>query len=249
MEIITNYQFIKTRQRLGSILSFIGIAVLVGGFLLTLNNTNQSYQTLALISLPLGFAISQGGLYFANRFVRTPNTSDAIDQGFDRIGKKAGRGVRLYHYVLPTPHVILSPSGVIVIIPRFQGGTITADGYEWKQKLGFFQRLFGQQTLPNPAVEAESRIKQIAGWISNNVPELAETELPIAAIIVITRKEPDNLDLAKSTIPAVHYTKLKGLWKQSQQATDQMSEETYDQLQAAFDAEAEKKGLLESDDE
>lgn len=248
MEIITNHSFINGRRRIGSTLSFVGIAVLVGGFLLTLNNTNPTYQTLALVSLPLGFLISQGGIYFANRFVRPPTIADAIDQGFDRVGQKAGSGVTLYHYIMPVPHLILAPSGIIVIVPRFQGGKITADGYEWKQKLGFFQRLFGQQTLTNPAVEAETRIKQIAKWISHNVPELAEKELPIGAVIVMTRKDIEELDLTNSTIPAMHYTKLKGFWKQRQQDPEKMPTDQYDMLKAAFDAEAEAKGAIESDE-
>ncbi|MEM7799630.1 MAG: nuclease-related domain-containing protein [Chloroflexota bacterium] len=241
MKIIKNYSFMSGRRTLGTGLSFAGIAVLLAGFFFTFNETSGALRIFSLFSLPLGFIISQGGLYFANRYVRQPVIADAIDMGFDRIGN-AGKGVRLYHYVLPVPHLILGPSGVIVIVPRFQGGDITADGYEWKQKLGLFNRIFGQQALPNPAVEAETRLKQLAKWISHNVPDLAETELPIGAIIVFTTKDSGTLDVRKSAIPAMHYTKLKGFWKQRQK-DERLDQETYVMLQTAFDAEAEKKGI------
>lgn len=241
MKIIKNYKFINNRRNLGTALSFLGVVVLVIGFFLTLNDSNTNLSVFALVSLPLGFAISQVGLYFANRFTRQPTVADAIDLGFDRIGK-AGSGVRLYHYVMPIPHLILAPSGVIIVVPRFQGGNITADGYEWKQNVSIFQRIFGQQALPNPSIEAESRIKQLAKWISHNVPDLAETELPLGAIIVFTSKEQSTLDLKNSAIPAMHYTKLKGFWKQRQKDT-QLEESTYNALLEAFDAEAEKKGI------
>jgi len=145
---------------------------------------------------------------------------------------------RLYHYVLPVPHVILSRAGIITIVSKYQSGNITADGYDWKQtNVGIMRRLFGQENLGNPSLEAEYQLKQVAKFIGNHVPELAEKELPIAALIVFTNENSGELDLRKSTVPAMYYTKLKGFLKQRSQEQN-LSEEEYQLLRQAFDTAA-----------
>ena len=241
MTIIRNHNYIETRRKVGTGASFVGLGILIGGMILTfLNGNDPRYITISLFCLPLGWLFSQVGLYFANRFVRTPRLDQQIDEG---LGK--AKGARLYHYVFPVPHVILSRAGIITIVSKYQSGDITVDGYNWKQtNIGIFRRMFGQENLGNPSLEAEYQLKQVAKFISQNVPELAEQELPIGAVIVFTTKDGGNLDLHKSDIPALHYTKLKGFWKQRSQE-ENLSPETYDLLLKAFEAEADRLGAEE----
>lgn len=238
MKTLINYNYIASRKRLGQIFSFLGIGVLLGGFILTFTAEEGSQLSyLSLFSLPIGWILSQVGLYFANRLIKQPVVHEAIDEGLRKLGK-FGRDSHMYHYVFPVNHMVLTPNGIIALIAKYQSGTITADDLDWKQKIGIFQRFFGQQTLGNPAAEAENSVKLIAKWISHNVPELAEQELPIGAVIVFTANDVE-LDVKKSAIPAVHHTKLKGFWKQRQTDTP-MEQEQFDMLLKAFDAEAEK---------
>ena len=243
MKILTNYNYIASRKRLGQIFSFLGIGVLLGGFILTFTAEEGSQLSyLSLFSLPIGWILSQVGLYFANRLIKKPVVHEAIDEGLRKVGKY-GKDSHLYHYVFPIDHLVLTPNGVMALIAKYQGGKISAEGMQWKQKIGLFQRFFGQQTLGNPAAEAENAVKQIAKWISHNVPELAEQELPIGAVIVFTANDAE-LDVTSSDIPAVHHTKLKGFWKQRQQDTP-MKPGQFEQLLAGFEAEAEKAGASE----
>lgn len=242
--ILRNDKLINNRRRLGITVSFIGMAVLIGGFILTLvNQDDATFSTIAFISLPLGWILSQVGLYFANRFVRSPRPDQRIDEGLSKLGK-AGRDLRVYHHLLGVPHVILSRSGVLAVIAKYQSGDISADGGKWKQSgVGFFRRFFGQESLGNPTFEAENAIKKLAGFISREVPELAESELPLGAIIVFTLKGGGQLDLRQSVFPAMHYTKLNGFWKQRLQ-DEPLDDGVYEQLQEAFDRVAtEKTGL------
>ncbi|MEM8860702.1 MAG: nuclease-related domain-containing protein [Chloroflexota bacterium] len=247
MRIVTNEKYVASRKRLGSIFSFLGIGVLLGGFILTFTAEEGSQLSyLSLFSLPIGWVLSQVGLFFANRLIKKPVIHEAIDEGLRKVGKY-GEDSHLYHYVFPVNHMVLTPYGIIALIAKHQSGKVTADGVSWKQKIGFFQRFFGQQTLGNPALEAENAVKQIAKWISHNVPDLAETELPIGAAIVFTANDVE-LDVHGSDIPAVHHTKLKGFWKQRQQDTP-MDDGAYNMLLEAFDGEADGKGALDLDDE
>ncbi len=243
MEIIRNEQYIATRARIGTITSFLGLGVLIGGMVLTFFNNNPQYITIALLCLPLGWLFSQIGLYFANRFVRSPRPDERIDEGLGNV-----KGGRLYHYVLPVPHVILSRAGIITIVSKYQSGDITVDGYNWKQtNIGFTRRMFGQENLGNPSIEAEYQLKQVAKFIGSHVPELAEQELPIGAVIVFTTKDGGTLDLKGSDVPALHYTKLKGFWKQRQQEKN-LDEATYQLLRDAFD-EAAGDAIYNDDEE
>lgn len=96
-------------------------------------------------------------------------------------------------------------------------------------------RFFGQQGLGNPTREAESQIKALAKFISNQAPGVEE--LPIGAIIVFTSKGLKTLDLKDSTIPAMHYTKLRGYLKH-QGSGPALPAGDYEALRRAFDEAA-----------
>lgn len=215
--------------------SAIGILVLLAGMIVTIAVDPATYNSaLTLLSLPVGFIVSQIGLYFANRYVRSPRPDERLDEVLDKVAKNS----RIYHYVIPSvPHVILTPAGPIVLVAKFQAGNITADGYKWTQKGLGFSRFFGQQGLGNPSTEAEYRVKQLAKFISRNAPTVAEKEIPMSAIIVFTTKDGGELDLKNSTIPALHYTKLRGFWKQRNR-DEPLPKEDFEALAEAFDAAA-----------
>ena len=217
---------------------------MLAGFVLTFTaEEGSTLSYLSLFSLPLGWILSQVGLYFDNRLIKQPVVHEAIDEGLRKLGK-FGHDSHMFHYIFPINHVVLTPNGIMALVPKYQTGQITADDVTWKQKIGIFQRFFGQQTLGNPALEAENGVKQIAKWISHNAPELAEQELPIGAVIVFTANDVE-LDVKASAIPAVHHTKLKGFWKQRQTDTP-MDPEHFELLLKAFNAEAEKVAASES---
>jgi hypothetical protein len=242
MTIIRNEQHIRVRRFIAYIFSFAGMGVLLTGMfgLWFLEPTTALSIWLPILALPLGYGLAQVGLYFSNRYVREPRPDERLDEGLEGVAK----GSRLYHFVISAPHVLLTPAGLIALVPKFQTGDITVVGSTWKQtNIGFMRRMFGQETLGNPTAEAEYRVKQIAQFISQNVPELREEPLPIGAIIVFTAKDRGQLTLHQSDIPAMHYTKLKGFWKQ-RQGDQPLPPATYQALQAALDKAAVEKEAL-----
>lgn len=234
MKIIRNEKFVKTRRQIGIVLSVAGILTLLAGMILTLVSDPATYAVYTWLTLPVGFLLSQVGLYFSHRYVRKPRPDERLDEGLAKVAKDG----RLYHYVLPAPHVLLSYAGPIVLVPKYQSGNITVQGDKWTQKGLGLRRFFGQENIGNPTAEAEYQVKQLAKFISQNAPTLADKELPIAAIIVFTVKDGGTLDLAKSALPALHYSKLKGFWKQRRQDKP-LPAADYAALQAAFDAAAQ----------
>ena len=128
------------------------------------------------------------------------------------------------------------PTGVIVINAKYQIGKISVDGDKWKQSGIGLRKYFGQEGLGNPTKECERLISSMANYIRKNAPQVAE--LPMAPMIVFTTKEIANLDVANSSIPAMHYSKVKGYLRQQKSKLEPMPAEDYAALRAAFDLKA-----------
>ena len=99
-------------RRIGMFIGFGGMGVLVIGFILGLIRPADEillYQGGALL---LGLPMSQAGLFLINKYGRKPRPDRLLDQAFG----KAGRSGRIYHYVLPVPHVLLSEFGIYIFI-------------------------------------------------------------------------------------------------------------------------------------
>ncbi|HSG15901.1 MAG TPA: nuclease-related domain-containing protein, partial [Anaerolineae bacterium] len=157
------------------------------------------------------------------------------DEVLDNAVKSVTRDGIMYHYVLPAPHVLLTPAGPIVFALKYQTGVISADGDKWSQKGLGFRRFFGQEGLGNPTKDAESMVKSLAGYISKQAPEIEEVN--IGAMIVFTSKNRDELDVKGSRIPAMHSSKVKGFLKQKGKG-EPLPEAEFEALRAAFDEAA-----------
>lgn len=224
----------KRIQRLAKIsqyVSFLGMGVLLLGLVIIFWG-NENALLLQLIALGLGWAISQLGIYLGHRYSRTPRPDQVLDDAFKHVSKEG----RLYHYLLPAPHVLLLPTGVIVIHAKYQGGEISADGDNWKQKGVGMRKFFGQEGLGNPSKEVDRLISAMANYIRKNAPELEEVAM--APIIVFTTKNIKDLDVKNSNFPAMHYSKVKGFLRQKINSQPAMPEEEYQALRAAFDKKA-----------
>lgn len=230
MIIIRDDKKIARYRTVGQVASFAGMAALIGGMVLIFVGDPQTVFYWQLAALLVGWMLSQVGIYFAQRYVRRPRPDQVLDEALEKVGKDG----RLYHYILPAPHVLLLPSGIIVIVAKYQGGKISVQDDKWRQTGMGLRRFFGQEGLGNPTREAENSIAAIAHFLQKNAPQVEE--VPIGALIVFTTKGITNLDLKGSTIPAMHYTKVKGFLKQQSRA--KLPSAHYEAIRAAFDQKA-----------
>ncbi len=239
MIILRDEQRIQRLRKIGQYVSFLGMGILLAGLAIIFwgNENAVLYQ---LIALAAGWAISQIGIYLGHRYGRNPRSDEVLDE----VLKHVARDGRIYHYLLPAPHVLLVPSGVIILHAKYQSGEISVDGDKWKQKGAGLRKYFGQEGLGNPSKEAERLVSAMANYIRKNAPEIEE--VPMAPLIVFTTKNIKNLDLKKSNIPAMHYTKLKGFLRQQKNALPPMPAAEYEALRAAFDKKAVH--LIEEED-
>lgn len=235
MVILRDDEKISKLKRRSRTVSLIGLLVLAGGFIiLFLPSQNElSLIPLQLLALFIGFLISQYGIYLANRFARTPRPDEVLDDAFKSVVKDG----RMYHYLLPADHVLLTKYGIIVIVPKYQGGHISAEGDTWHQTgISLRGRIFGQERLGNPSKDADRTVAALMKYISRNAPEVEE--INVAPMIVFTGKNVESLDTDKSNIPALHYSKVKGFLRQKG-TDDLMTQEDYVAIRNAFDKTAE----------
>ncbi len=231
MIVIRDDARIARYRKISQYTSFLGLGILVGGLVLGFVDPER-YFFLQVLALPIGWLLSQVGLYLAHRYLRRPRPDEVLDE---ELGKVARRG-RMYHYVLPAPHVLLMPAGPIVFITKYQAGDISVEDDKWKQQgVSFLRKLFSQESLGNPTRDAENEVKALASFISKNAPEVEE--VPIGAIIVFTSKNKAQLDLEGSSFPAMHATRLRGYFRQKSHR-EPLPEEDYKALREAFDRKA-----------
>ena len=147
MRIITNENLIKRNARIGQIASVAGLATLGGGIFISFRNPDQ--VGLYLGALVVGFALSQLGIYFGNRYARPPRADQALNQALKGMDKR----YILYHYRSPTSHLLIGPAGIWAIFPYYQRGTITYEKGRWRQKGSFglwYLKVFAQEGLGRP---------------------------------------------------------------------------------------------------
>lgn len=218
-------------KRISQITSFVGMGALLAGLFLVFIPNTANLFFYQLVALFVGWMLSQIGIYLGHRYLREPRPDEVLDE----VLQKIARNGRIYHYLLPATHVLLLPTGIIVFVTKYQGGNISVDGDKWKQGGMGLRRFFGQERLGDPTREAALSIEAIASYLNKNAPSVEE--VPIGALIVFTNKGNKNLDLKKSTMPAMHYTKVKGYLRQ-QKTEPPMSNADFAAIQAAFDMKA-----------
>lgn len=215
----------------------LGLVSLVGGMVLLFVLESAQvvfYQTLALLA---GWMLAQIGTYLAHRYVRSPRPDESLDKAVKPV---AGNG-RMYHFVLPAPHVLLTPSGPIVFNLKFQNGEISYRDGKWKQRGIGMRRFFGQEGLGKPQEETESMVTALAAYIHKQDPDIQE--IPIGAMIVFTTEKIKSLEVIDSEIPAMQASKVRKFLRKEGLGKP-LPPETYQALQTIFDRTATEKGIL-----
>ncbi len=228
MVILRDDDRVARMAKIGQYISFVSIAILLGGLaLIFLGDENAVLWQ--LLALTIGWSLSQVGLYLQHRYVREPRADKVLDEAL----KHVARDGRIYHYALPAAHVLLLPTGVVILHAKYQKGEIYANGDQWTQKGVGLRKYFGQEGLGNPTKEAERLLNSMANYIRKNAPEIEEVAM--APIIVFTSNDIESLDVKESRIPAMHASKLKGFLRQQKDKLPPMPPEEYEALRAAFD--------------
>jgi hypothetical protein len=204
MKVFTNDRLIKRNGRLGQVATISGLLVLVGGMFVSFRYPN--FAGYAWVALLLGFALSQLGLYFGNRWGRRPRPDELIDQGLKGLNDQYS----IYHYMTPVSHLLVGPSGLWVILPYYQVGTIVYEKGRWKQKGGGFMqrylRAFAQEGVGRPDIEAPNEVQSITKFLNKRLPDRDYPEVTPALVFT---NDKVNLEVENAPILTLPLKKLK----------------------------------------
>ena len=209
MKIIKNEKLIQRNGKIGNWVSLGALLVLGGGMYISF--TKPELFNYSLVCLVVGFMMTQVGMYMGNRWGRSPRRDEKIDAGLKGMHSEFS----IYHYSSPASHLLVGPAGVWVILPYQQSGTVYFDKNRWKIKGGGFMhsymRIFGQEGIGRPDVEAEGEVSALKKFFVKNLDENAVPE--IKPILVFTNDQVE-LEEGESPIPAIKLKQLKGFMRE-----------------------------------
>jgi hypothetical protein len=203
MEIITNERLVRRNARVGQITSLVGLLVLAGGMYISF--TQPQLFGLSLAALLVGFALSQIGIYFGNRWSRRPRPDEALNQALKGLDDR----YHLYHYKTPASHLLVGPAGVWVLLPRHQKGTITYDEEKgrWRQRGGnLYLKIFAQEGLGRPDLEIGGELSATHNYLSRLMPD---DEVPEVRAALVFTNESTNVEADSASSPTLPVKKLK----------------------------------------
>ncbi len=234
MNIATNDKLVKRNRRIAQIASITGLVVLIGGMIISFQR--QDLINISFASLIAGFVLSQIGIYFTNRWGRSPRPDELLNQALKGLDSKYA----LYHYLTPVSHVLVGPAGLWILMARHQKGTVSVYKGRWRHSGGGFiqayLKLFGQENLGRPDLEMQNEIDNLQKYLGKKIPE--GFYLPdIRAALVFTNDQV-NIQIGEDETPpapTLPLSKLKEFIRKTAK-TNPLSMAKVDQVQQIMNA-------------
>jgi hypothetical protein len=205
MKTVSNTKLIRRNAKIGQYTSTGALVILGIGLYISFKYPDKFAYSLG--ALLLGFFLSQVGMYFSNRWGRSPRPDQIIDKSL----KGLGREYTIYHYVTPVSHLLVGPAGIWTIMPHYQSGTVVYDKKRWRAKGGGFVqaylRLFGQENIGRPDLESEAEIDSVKRYLKRVLPEGAE--IPEVRVALLFAHPKVELKVEEAPLPALTPKDLK----------------------------------------
>jgi hypothetical protein len=180
MNINRNDPLIKRNARIGQLTMFVALVVLAGGMFVSFQYPEQANWS--FLALLVGFVLAQVGIYYSNRYSRKPRPDELIDQALKGMDKKYA----LYHFLTPATHLLVGPSGLWVLLPYYQRGTITFSKGRWRQQGGGlmyqYLKLFAQEGLGRPDMDVANQTNALRSLLQKRLPEESLPEIQAALV-------------------------------------------------------------------
>jgi hypothetical protein len=209
MKIIKNEKLIKRNGRIGQWTSLGALGVLGIGMYLSFQRPDLFvYSIGALIA---GFTMTQVGMYFSNRWGRSPRPDEQLDAAL----KGLPGDMTIYHYVTPVPHLLIGSAGLWIFQIYHQRGKVTYYKNRWRLSGGGFMQaymtIFGQEGLGSPDVEIANEIEVLKKYFAK---QMDVSEIPeIRAALVFTNEQAE-IDNENAPLPVLKLKQLKDFIRQ-----------------------------------
>ena len=209
MKIIKNENLIKRNGRIGQWTSLGALGVLGIGMYISFQRPDLFVYSIA--ALITGFAMTQVGMYFSNRWGRSPRPDEQLDAAL----KGLPGDMTIYHYVSPVSHLLIGPAGLWILHPYHQRGKVTYYKNRWRLSGGGFMQaymtIFGQEGIGRPDAEISNEIELVKRFYSKQLTELEIPEIHAALVFTNDQAEVDTSD---APLPVMKLKQLKDFIRQ-----------------------------------
>ena len=208
MKIIKNEKRIKRYSQVGVLASLAAFIILAGGMYITFTNlSDPKMGTYSLIAFVVGFILIQIGSYLMNKYGGVPRPDEKLDAGL----KGLPGDYTIYHSATPALHLLVGPAGIwALLIYRQRGVAVTYKKNRWRISGGgilqAYLRIFGQEGIGRPDLEAEGEIKAVRKLLAKN---LGEGEIPDVQAALIFMNDEVDLQVEGAPLPAMKLKQLK----------------------------------------
>ena len=204
MIIVRDERLIKRNAQIGKYGGIVAIAILGIGVYINIQYPEE--MVYSLIALIVGFVLSQIGIFYANRFGRSPRPDEELDNALKGLDDQYA----LYHYQTPVSHLLVGPAGVWILFPYLLKGKVIYDDKKerWKKIGGnLYMRVFAQDSIGNPTGDVSSATKRIQKELS----KISDFEIPQIKTALVFTNEYAEVDADNAPLPTIHAGKLKKL--------------------------------------
>jgi hypothetical protein len=203
MNIVINEPLIKRNGTIAKYSMFGGLAVLGLGMYVSFAMPGQA--TLSFLALIGGFILSQIGISYSNKFGRSPRPDEQLNTGLKGLDTRH----TLYHYTTPVPHLLVGPSGVWILIPMHQGGTISYSKDRWRQRGGnLYMKIFAQESLGRPDVEMQAQFSALNKYLAAKLPD---DQIPAIQVALVFTSPKAQIDIPEDVEPPALTVSIKDL--------------------------------------
>ena len=204
MRIVTNYKLIKRNRKIGQITTIASLVVLVIGLIISFTPDPEMFMW-SFVALIGGFMLSQVGIFFGNRWGRSPRSDERLVQALKGLDDK----YTLYNHITAIPHLLVGPAGIWALCTFPQTGTIIYDEDKdrWKQQgSNWYMKLFAQEGLGKPEQEVRVTLTDIQSYLDK---QASIEGLPTAQAAMVFTNPKTVVQAANASIPTLHIEKLK----------------------------------------
>lgn len=177
MRTYVNQPFLDKRMKWARWGGYIGFGSLIVGLFVSGN-----YPLFAYVFLLGGLIAASFGSYMTSRYVRHPRADHVLDEAMAKLDKRYS----IYHYYLPSQHVVASHYGLVVLEPRAQRGVVEyADG-RWRHRTGIggkLMQMFGEPGLGRPDQDLAHEVAQTKTWVDAALPD---ADVPVYGVVAFT---------------------------------------------------------------
>ncbi len=230
MRIYRNDQFIRRRAKIGRYAFFGGSGVLILGLIISFTSqTNLALFPLSFLCLIIGFILTQISVYYGGRYARQNRPDEVLAKALKGFDDR----YTLFQYATPATNVMFTPNACYAFAVKMQSGTIIYENGKWKHKVGGARRFFlafNQDSLGNPAREAEIEANALRRFLTKHLPDV---EVPVQPVIVFGSDQAE-VEANESPIPTMHVKKLKD-WLRGPGKSGELSAAVRDQAIKLFE--------------